>query len=237
MPVPGPWGAPDSMAVGKGVEMQVDLSVAQLLCSRLCHDLVGPIGAVNTGLELLDEGLDADGKALELIALSGSEGTRRLAFFRIAFGHGAGTGGTATLTEARALAAGLLAKGKVALDWPENADAGPQGPVLPAVVKVVLNMVLIASESLPRGGMVGVRFAELPEGLGVAVTAEGQGAKLRDDIGTAMADGAEAGELTARNVHGYFAQVLARDLGALIESSAGQDGEIRLAVLFPSDAG
>lgn len=216
--------------------MKVDLSVAQLLCSRLCHDFVGPMGAVNTGLELLDEGLDADGQALELIAKSGGEATRRLAFFRIAFGHGAGTGGKATLTEARTLAAGLLAEGKVGLDWPGNADAQPQGPVLPAVVKVILNMVLVASESLPKGGTVGLRFAELPEGLGVAVTAEGQDAKLRDDIGTAMADGAEVGELTARNVHGYFAQTLARDLGALIEPSSGQDGEIRLAVIFPSDA-
>ncbi|MCH8236551.1 MAG: hypothetical protein IIC06_00095 [Proteobacteria bacterium] len=224
------------MAVGKGTVMKVDLSVAQLLCSRLCHDLVGPLGAVNTGLELLDEGLDADGQALELIAKSGSVATRRLAFFRIAFGHGAGTGGTATLTEARTLAAGLLAEGKVGLDWPENADAGPQGPVLPAVVKVILNMVLVASESLPKGGTVGLRFAELPEGLGVAVTAEGQDAKLRDDIGTAMADGAEVGELTARNVHGYFAQTLARDLGALIEPSSGQAGEIRLAAIFPSEA-
>ncbi len=194
------------------------------------------MGAVNTGLELLDEGLDADGQALKLIAKSGGEATRRLAFFRIAFGHGAGTGGKATLTEARTLAAGLLAEGKVGLDWPENADAQPQGPVLPAVVKVILNMVLVASESLPKGGMVGLRFAELPEGLGVAVTAEGQDAKLRDDIGTAMAAGAEVGELTARNVHGYFAQKLARDLGALIEPSSGQDGEIRLAVIFPSDA-
>lgn len=234
MPAPG---ALESVAVGKGVVMQVDLSVAKLLCSRLCHDLVGPIGAVNTGLEFLDEGLDEDGKALELIVKSGSEATRRLAFFRIAFGHGAGTGGKATLTEAQALAAGLLAESKVGLDWPENADDQPQGPVLPEVVKVILNMVLIASESLPKGGTVGLRFAELPEGLGVAVTAEGQGAKLRDDIGTALADGAEAGELTARNVHGYFAQILARNLGALIEPSAGQDGEIRLAVIFPSHAG
>ena len=233
MPAPG---APESMAVGKGTVMKVDLSVAQLLCSRLCHDLVGPLGAVNTGLELLDEALDADGQALELIANSGSVATRRLAFFRIAFGHGAGTGGKATLTEARTLAAGLLAEGKVGLDWPENADAGPQGPVLPAVVKVILNMVLVASESLPKGGTVGLRFAELPEGLGVAVTAEGQDAKLRDDIGTAMADGAEVGELTARNVHGYFAQTLARDLGALIEPSSGQAGEIRLAAIFPSEA-
>ena len=91
MPVPGPWGAPDSMAVGKGVEMQVDLSVAQLLCSRLCHDLVGPIGAVNTGLELLDAGLDAAGQALERIDLSGREGSRPLASFRLPFAAGPAT--------------------------------------------------------------------------------------------------------------------------------------------------
>lgn len=209
--------------------MQVDLRVAQLLSSRLCHDLVGPIGAVNTGLELLQEGFDDDEKALGLVADSAGEASRRLTFFRGAFGFGAGDKGEATLNEARNLAVGLLASGKVALDWPEDADASLQT----SAVKVILNMVLMASESLPRGGAVGIDFAVLDEGLGVAVTATGEDARLREDLQSALAEGAAAEDLTARNVHGYFAQCLARDSGALIEHSRGLGGEIRFAVMFP----
>ena len=111
--------------------MQVDLRVAQLLSSRLCHDLVGPIGAVNTGLELFQEGFDDDEKALGLVADSAGEASRRLTFFRGAFGFGAGDKGEATLNEARNLAVGLLASGKVALDWPEDADASLQTSAAP----------------------------------------------------------------------------------------------------------
>ena len=208
--------------------MQVDLRVAQLLSSRLCHDLVGPIGAVNTGLELLQEGFDDDEKALGLVADSAGEASRRLTFFRFAFGLGGGDKGKSTLSQARDLTVGLLASGKVALEWPEDADTSLQGPA----VKVILNMVLMASESLPRGGTVGIEFAVLDEGLGIAVTATGEDARLREDLQSALAVGAAAEDLTARNVHGYFAQCLARDSGTLIEHSRGLGGEIRFAVIF-----
>lgn len=213
--------------------MQVDLRVAQLLSSRLCHDLVGPIGAVNTGLELLQEGFDDDEKALGLVADSAGEASRRLTFFRGAFGFGAGDKGEATLNEARNLAVGLLASGKVALDWPEEAPGDANASLQASAVKVILNMVLMASESLPRGGAVGIDFAALDEGLGVAVTATGDDARLREDLQSALAEGAAVEDLTARNVHGYFAQCLARDSGALIEHSRGLGGEIRFAVMFP----
>ncbi len=222
--------------------MQVDLKVAQLLSSRLCHDLVGPIGAVNSGLELLeegfDEGPDEDGRALALVSNSADEAIRRLAFFRIAFGFGAGTKGQATLNEAGELAAGLLESGKVVLEWSSDRP----DPVRPNVVKVVLNMVLMASESLPRGGKINIGFSDLDEGLGVGVTATGEGAGLRDDLRDALTEGAKetgndaggTGEtLSARNVHGFFAQAMAREMGGVIEHSMGPDGEIRFAVLFP----
>ncbi len=214
--------------------MRADLQVAKLLSSRLCHDLVGPIGAVNSGLELLEEGFDEDGRAMSLVVRSAKEAGRRLAFFRIAFGFGAGEKGQATLDEAGALAAGFLETGKITLDWP----SGRPQPVKADVVKVVLIMVLMASESLPRGGAVGVTFGDLEEGLGVGVTAAGENAALRDDIGAALAEGQAGGEevrtLSARNVHGFFAQCMAHEMGGLIEHSEGQNGEIRLAVLFPN---
>jgi histidine phosphotransferase ChpT len=216
--------------------MQIDLKVAQLLSSRLCHDLVGPIGAVNTGLELMEEDSDDDGAALGLMARSAAEAIRRLAFFRMAFGLG-GAGGGAALNEARALAEGYLESGKVTLDWPDHADVS-LGPVPPGAVKVVLNMILMAAESLPRGGVAELSLNRLDEGLGVGLTASGEGAALRKDLADALAqDGAAAGNaLSARNVHAYLAQCMARDLGARIEHSEGLSGEIQLAVLFPNTA-
>jgi histidine phosphotransferase ChpT len=214
--------------------MQVELEVAQLLCSRLCHDIVSPIGAVNAGLELLEEAADEDGRALALIATSAAEAARRLAFYRVAFGLGTGVRGSAPIEEARELAAGLLRGGKAALDWPADARPAPDGAVSPDAVKVVLNMVLIASESLPRGGTIGVKVKALEDGLGVAVIAAGPGARLRDDLRLALAGKATGDDLSARNVHGHYAQCLARGLGAGIEVGEGAGGEIQLAALFPA---
>ena len=218
-----------------------DLHVAKLLSSRLCHDLVGPVGAVNSGLELLgegfDQGSDEDGRALALVIRSADEAQRRLAFFRAAFGFGAGAKGQATLDEAGSLAAGFVEYSKITLDWP----SGYPGPVKPDVVKVLLNMVLMAMESLPRGGDVGVTFSDLDEGLGIGVTVSGETAVLRDDLREALAEGekdvgGEIGALSARNIHAYFSQCMARKIGGLIEHSEGQTGDIQFAVIFPESS-
>ncbi len=221
--------------------MQIDMKVAQLLSSRICHDLVGPIGAVNTGLELLEEDPDDNGAALGLMARSASEANRRLAFYRTAFGLGAATSGAVgwkpALDEARILAEGFLESGKVTLEW-QDITADTISPAPFGAIKVILNIILMASESLPRGGVVGLSFAILDEGLGVGLTASGEGGALREDLRDALAEEAgTAGEvLSARNVHAYLAQCVARDLGGLIEHSEGQNGEIQLAVLFPNAA-
>ena len=127
--------------------MSNDLRLAQLLCSRLCHDLVGPAGAVNAGLELAEEG-EMDGDALELVTSSAAEVTRRLAFFRIAFGAAGGKAsavGTLSLNEARELAEEMLAGGKATVTWPESSHAPDS--LAAGVVKVLLLMILLASES------------------------------------------------------------------------------------------
>ncbi|MEK9673379.1 MAG: histidine phosphotransferase family protein [Rhodospirillaceae bacterium] len=213
-----------------------DLRLAQLLCSRLCHDLVGPAGAVNAGLELAKEGGLDDG-AMDLMTMSAGEITRRLAFFRIAFGAASGkasVGGGLSANDARALAEDLLQGGKVALDWPDNRDE----PDLfdPAVGKVLLLLILIASESLPRGGEVAVHSAQLPEGFGFAIAAQGEGVRLKDDLQQALSGAAGAGAdgVTARNVHAHYAHLLAAEAGGRLEWSAEDPGELRLMALFPA---
>lgn len=217
--------------------MLIDIKAAQLLCSRLCHDLVGPVGAVNAGLELLEEsaagpqGADGAGGALDLVGRSADQVTKRVSFFRMAFGQGGGSGGAVSHDDTRSLADAYLAEGTVTLDWPQ--DPTP-GRALDAVwAKLLLNMVLLAAESLPRGGTLAVRLADLPEGLGVAFIASGQGARFKDDVRDVMRPDAPADGLTARNVHGHFAACLAESLGTGIEVDLAE-GEVRFAILLPT---
>ncbi len=212
----------------------MDLKASQFLCSRICHDLIGPVGAVNAGMELLSDLSVADDEALGLVADSAGQITRRLAYYRVAFGAGGGSGPRA-LTEARKLALDLMAGGKVTLDWPDDGDGTTGSPVTGGGVKLLMNMVLLAIDSLPRGGTVAVRFADLADGLGVAVTASGVGARLKDGVAPVMAgdDGSEG--LSAHTAAAYFARQLALSLGRTIEAFEAQDGEVRFAALLPRE--
>lgn len=215
--------------------MPQDSRLAQLLCSRLCHDLVGPAGAVNAGLELAGDG-DLDAASLELINESAAVITARLAFFRVAFGTGGGklsAEGTLSVNEARALASDLMAEGRVELDWPEGSHA--PATLAAGVGKALLLMILVAADCLPRGGRVTVHTASLPEGIGMAVVALGSNARLRDDLSQALAAPEADETVTARNVHAYFAQHLARVEGGRIEAACESDQEIRLMALFRND--
>lgn len=214
--------------------MLIDLRMAQLLCSRVCHDLIGPAGAVNSGIELLGEGGEMAGDALALVAQSGRQVADRLAFFRVAFGQGGGSGPRA-VAEARGVALKALEGGRLAFDWPAEATACAEGALAPGAVKLLLNLVLLAADCLPRGGQVAVRAAPMEGGVGVALTATGQGARLRDGMAAALAadDGAEA---SAHTVIGGFARSLAGALGTAIEINEAAD-EVRLAALLPGDGG
>jgi histidine phosphotransferase ChpT len=212
----------------------IDLRVAQLMCSRLCHDLVGPAGAINAGVEFLDEAQGRDDGALALVANSGRQVTRRLAFFRVAFGLAGGADGVLSLAEARGLAEDLLAGGRVDLDWPlAGAGVDGQTPRPLDTARLVLCQVFIASGALPRGGKVEVRFAEGRQGVEVRVSAIGRDAGLGDDLLAAIAPDVSPDKLTARTVHGYYSARLAERLGTQIRIDNGQPDQCRLSVVVP----
>jgi histidine phosphotransferase ChpT len=215
--------------------MLVDLKVAQLLCSRLCHDLVGPIGAVNAGMELMSDGPGDVDEAMALVASSGQQLNRRVIYYRLAFGLGAGA--RASVADARMLAGELLSEGAVTLEWPNPAAAGPGKPICADGMKLLLNMVLLGIESLPRGGTLAVGVADLEDGTGVAITAAGMGARFRDELRTAMTPNFPVGDLSARTVQGYFAARLAERLGTAVEASDIEGDKVRLAAILPPPGG
>ena len=188
-----------------------DLRLAQLLCSRLCHDLIGPAGAINAGLELLADDGGGDDGTVALLDSSARRITSQLTFFRSAFGLRGGGHTTETVDDARSAAAALLTGSRMVLEWP------PGGEAPSSLLRLVLCLILTAVEALPRGGQIQV---ELGPGTGeflAAVHAKGRGATLPAGVAEALGPGCSAESLSARNVPAAYAARLAALLGSVIE--------------------
>lgn len=211
--------------------MKIDLRVAELLSSRLCHELISPIGAVGNGLELLEEddsGMAGD--ALELSIKSARRAAALLQFYRIAYGT-AGAQASVRLADARALAAGILEGGKIRLDWPAEL---PEESAPPGTGRLLLNMLLLATEVLPRGGQIAVDLRPGAGGVVAAMTAAGQDARLSEEMQAALAPGLSVESLTAKTVHGYFLGRLAEAYGGRLDVSAPAPETVRFQLTLPA---
>jgi histidine phosphotransferase ChpT len=209
---------------------KVDLRVLELLSSRLCHDLISPIGAVNNGLELLEDeesGMAED--ALELSIKSARKASDLLQAFRMAVGA-AGSQASVRLADARNLATGVLEGGKVRLDWSTDQDTTPSPTGMP---KLILNLIMLAAECLPRGGTVSVAIASAAGRTEAQVTASGQGARLPPEFLAAFAADADIAELNAKTVLGYFAARLAEALGGGLTPPKMAQNSVALGAFLP----
>ncbi len=213
------------------MELTMDLRVMELLASRLCHDIVGPIGAVSNGIELMEDdefGMAED--AIQLAGKSAGQASTLLQFYRIAYGS-AGSRQGSDLTPIRDLSSKFLGHHKTELEW----LAGPVPDNLPGDTgKLLLNLVALAAEALPRGGTVAVGIAPVASGVEVEIKAVGVDAGLRDDAKVGLADGVAVEDLTPRNVHGHFTRMIARRLGGDLKVEQAGQGYVRLVVSFPA---
>ena len=150
-----------------------DLDLAALLCSRVCHDIVSPVGAIANGLEMMDEEDDEEMRqlALELVRRSARQASAKLQFCRLAFGAAGGAGSMLDLGEAGDIARLFVGDEKVKLDW-----LAARGMRDRNEVKLLLNLMLLAIAAVPRGGSVRI---EASDGL-LSAIAEGDGARLAD---------------------------------------------------------
>jgi histidine phosphotransferase ChpT len=187
-----------------------DIELAAILCTRICHDLVGPVGALGNGVEVLAEEDDPEmqRQAVELLGHSAEQATRRLRFYRMAFGMAKAAAEEMAVAGAREVAQALLEGGRVELDWPATGESSPTH-LSRAVVKLLLNTVLVASEALPRGGRVGVAITEPAASAGLRIEAEGDGARLSDAAERALAEDLTLDELEPRAAPVYLARRLA----------------------------
>jgi len=206
----------------------VDLRVLELLCARVAHDLINPVGAVANGLEELEEGdASMDDDALRLCRDSLQRATILLQIFRSAYGT-AGSLPSFTPQAARDLAAAFLAGGQWTLDWP----AGDL-PGRPGLGKLGLNLVLLASGALPRGGRIAVGLDHGPAGVTLTVTAAGAGAQVNGETRLALAPDADSETLSTRSVLAHVAALLAERLGGRIAATPVGVDRVDFAVTLP----
>lgn len=182
------------------------LDLAALLCSRVCHDVISPVGAIVNGLEVLEEEKDAEmrGFALDLIKKSARTASARLQFCRLAFGAAGSAGAAIDTGDAEQVARGLLADDRTRLEWDAPRVLMPKNKV-----KLVLNLCLIAAAAIPRGGVIKVMIAD-PEGaLRISVEATGQNARLASHIPQLLA-GTPEGSVDAHGIQAYYTGLVAR---------------------------
>ncbi|KQM40989.1 histidine phosphotransferase family protein [Sphingomonas sp. Leaf10] len=188
---------------------------ASLMCSRLCHDLLSPVGALNNGLELLADETDPDMRArcLELLTDSARASANKLKFFRLAFGAAGGFGDSIDTREARAALEGLFGDHhKVKLGWMVEAPSLPK----PAV-KVLLNLALIAGDALVRGGQLDVGAEVTANGIDIAVRGDGPRIVLDAELRGALLG--DAAMMTPRAAAACLARELVEQGGGTLQVS------------------
>jgi histidine phosphotransferase ChpT len=193
------------------------VDLASLLCSRLCHDLMSPIGALNNGIELLADEQDPEmrQRCLELLEESARASANKLKFFRLAFGAGGGFGESIDTRAAQAVLEGLFGRERrMELGWMVAGDKLPKG-----AVKLLLNLALLAGDALVRGGRLDVGAESSDGSIEIVIRAEGPRILLDPVLRQTLAEGSAGGTVEPRAAGAWLAHSLAREAGGSIRLS------------------
>lgn len=200
--------------------------LAALLCSRVCHDLISPVGAINNGLEVLaeDSGQDMKEFANELIAKSARQASAKLMFCRIAFGAAGSAGVEIDTGDAEAVARGFMESEKAELDW-----TMPRILLAKNRVKLVLNMLMIAVGAVPRGGTVKVEMTDDGEKQTFVLRSSGKKARIPNHAADLLAGKGEDGRIDAHAIQPFYTGLLAREEGLSVTIEMDGDDVVMTA--------
>ncbi|WP_061926031.1 histidine phosphotransferase family protein [Altererythrobacter epoxidivorans] len=208
--------------------------LASLLCSKLCHDMLSPVGAMSNGLELLADEKDPEMRArcIELLEQSATISTNKLKFFRLAFGAAGGFGDAVPVEEVREVIDALAADNKrIEVNWAIEGSSLPK----PAV-KVMLNFAHIALDALIRGGTLDIG-AEMRDGNAeIVVRASGDRIAFDDTIGKALEGRLAPGELSSRTAAAHMIALLAEEIGGGLQFKR-DDNALVLGAVLPQPPG
>jgi histidine phosphotransferase ChpT len=199
------------------------MDLAALLCSRVCHDVISPVGAIVNGLEVLEDDDDPSMRtvAIELIKKSAHSASARLQFCRLAFGAAGSVGASIDTGDAENVARGLFGTDKTSLAW--NA---PRQFLAKNKVKLLLNLCLIAAATIPRGGVISVDLGGEGDSVALRVASQGANARLAHGVADLLLGRPEGGKVDAHTIQPYFAGLVARECGMIVEVVARPDGVV-----------
>ncbi len=209
------------------------LDIASLLCSRLCHDMLSPVGALSNGLELLADEKDPEmrQRCFELLEQSARISADKLKFFRLAFGAAGGFGELVAVNEARVLVDALVANNpRITVEWAFGSDALPK----PAI-KTLLNFALVGIEALPRGGVLSLAAEQRDGASEIVVRAEGPRIAFDRDIGRALENQLPENELSSRTAPAAMLAGLAETVGGQLQYML-TDEALVLGAMLPDAA-
>ena len=195
------------------------LDLAALLASRVCHDIISPVGALANGLEVLeeDQGPEMHEFAMELINKSAKSASAKLKFARLAFGASGSAGASIDTGEAEEVVVGYIAGEKADLTWEGSRSLVPKNRV-----KLLLNLIMLSLGAIPRGGNVGVQIDGEGESATFTIRCVGPKARVPGDF-LDMLNGTLEGEISAHGVQPYYTILLAQETGLSLSATA--DGE------------
>ncbi len=209
-------------------QLQLDeLSLTALISSRICHDVISPVGAISNGLEVLDEEKDEQVReyAMDLIRKSAQQASAKLQFARLAFGAGGSAGSEIDLNMVRQVVHGVLDEGKHQLIW----NVEPLTMVKDKV-KLLLNLLAIAITTLPRGGSIDVSVTGLAQSPAITIVCRGMGARIPDGL-TDLMSGRTNGVLDTLSIQPYYTSRLANMVKMSLSAQfSGKDVVLRALV-------
>lgn len=196
-----------------------DLELAALVSSRICHDIISPVGAIANGIEVMDEETDESMQvhAMDLIRKSATQASAKLQFARLAFGAAGSSGATIDLNEAERVARGVAESDKHTLEWD-----GPPAAMAKDKVKLILNMITLGLTALPRGGKLKVSISGDIEAPAFEIRCDGESSRV-PEILTKILDGTLDHALDAHSIQPFYTKRIATSAGMSI--SARKDGE------------
>jgi histidine phosphotransferase ChpT len=194
------------------------LDLAALLCSRVCHDLISPTAAIVNGLEVLEEqhsDEETRSFALDLIKKSARSASARLQFCRLAFGSAGSAGAQIDLGDAEAMARAFLEDEKTKLAWNLPRVLLPKNRV-----KLLLNMLIIAGQTIPRGGTLTIEPIGERESMGFRILAAGINARIPQAVPALLEGTSDSGSVDAHVIQPFYAGLLARACGLKVDLRA-----------------
>jgi histidine phosphotransferase ChpT len=204
---------------------------ASLLCSRLCHDLLSPVGALNNGIELLTDEHDPEMRArcLELLGESARASANKLKFFRLAFGAAGGFADEVDTREARVAIEGLFGgEGRIQIGWMVDDPTMSK-----SALKILLNLVLIAGDALVRGGRLDIGAEKHGGGLDIVIRAEGTRIVLDPELKNVLVGETSEDAIAPRAAAAWLVHCLVREGGGEVQVMDGEEGILLIGASLP----